>query len=118
MEKNIKDRFNDRILEQALQAYQIPVNRVKALDGFESFIYAFDTQADSGILRISHAIRRSPDLIQGELDWINYLHRGGVAAARPLPSRNDQLVELIDDGAGSSLSKPSGIGSLIGYRSQ
>jgi len=102
MEKSIKDRFNDRILEQALQAYQIPANRVQALDGFESFIYAFDTQADSGILRISHAIRRSPDLIQGELDWINYLHLGGVAAARPLPSRNDQLVELIDDSAGSS----------------
>jgi len=51
-------------------------------------------------LRISHSLRRSAALIQGEVDWINYLAAGGVAVARAVLSVRGQLVEEIDDGAG------------------
>lgn len=100
MEQRIRDRFNESILNQALKAYQIYADQIQELDGFESYIYAFQRKEEEGILRISHSIRRSPDLIRGELDWINYLHQGGVGAARPLRSVDGEWVQQLDDGVG------------------
>jgi Ser/Thr protein kinase RdoA (MazF antagonist) len=102
MEERIKNRYNPEILSQALVLYDIDPNQIQALDGFESFIYEFDHAAGSGILRISHSLRRTPNLILGELDWIQYLHAGGARVAPPKSSVNGQLVEEIDDQEGGS----------------
>lgn len=102
MEERIKKRFNKSILEKALDCYQILPEQAQPLDGFESFIFEFKTDEGPGILRISHSIRRSIELIRGELDWINYLFAGGVSVARPLPSKSGDWVETIGDGAGGS----------------
>jgi len=100
MEHRIKDRFSESILSQAREAYGIKPDDIQELDGFESYIYQFSRGEEEGILRIAHSIRRSPDLIRGELDWINYLKSGGSSVAEALISRNDNWVEEIDDGAG------------------
>jgi Ser/Thr protein kinase RdoA (MazF antagonist) len=100
MEKRITERYSPHILERASSLYSIPTGNIQALDGFESYLYAFERGAEKGILRVSHSIRRSPDLIRGELDWINYLHRGGVSVARPLLSGGGKWVEELDDGQG------------------
>lgn len=43
----------------------------------------------------------SEPLIQGEVDWINYLAGfGGVSVAKAVLSTNHRLVEAIDDGQG------------------
>ena len=102
MEDRIKKSFNKTILEKALNCYQITPEQVQPLDGFESFIYEFDTEEGSGILRISHSIRRSAELIRGELDWINYLFAGGASVACPISSKSGEWVEIIDDGVGGS----------------
>lgn len=100
MEQRIKDRFSESILSQARAAYGINPGDIQELDGFESYIYEYSRGEEEGILRIAHSIRRSPDLIRGELDWINYLKSGGSSVAEALISRNDNWVEEIDDGAG------------------
>jgi Ser/Thr protein kinase RdoA (MazF antagonist) len=51
-------------------------------------------------LRVSHSLRRSPELIAGEADWINYLADWGVPVARALESRSGRLVEAVEDGQG------------------
>jgi len=100
MENSITKLYSEKILDQALERYSIKKENTSALGGFESYIYAINRGAEQGILRIAHSIRRSPDLIRGELDWINYLYRGGVGVARPWKSDRGEWVELIDDGAG------------------
>lgn len=102
MEERIKNRFNQSILEQALDRYQISMEQIQTLDGFESFIYVFEGEDGPGILRITHSIRRSPDLIRGELDWIIYLKVGGASVAHPIPSKSGELVEIVEDGTGGS----------------
>lgn len=102
MENRIRDRYTKSILEQALECYQIPSGWVQALDGFESYIFEYDSDQGPGILRISHSFRRNPDLIRGELDWINYLDARGVSVARLIASQSRKLVEVIDDEAGGS----------------
>jgi Ser/Thr protein kinase RdoA (MazF antagonist) len=99
VEKRIKERFNDDILQEIKRRYGIRNGRIRPLDGFESFIYEFERGQGDYILRIGHSLRRSVQLIQGEVDWINYLYSDGASVARAIHSEEGMLVEQVDDGA-------------------
>src|SRR5258706_1375813 len=100
MDQQIIARYNDTILQAAMQRYDIAKDQIKFLDAVENFIYEFQHEGADYILRIGHSLRKSPALIHGEVDWINYLARGGVSVARAIHSASGQLVEAIDDGQG------------------
>ncbi|HEX9332551.1 MAG TPA: phosphotransferase [Anaerolineales bacterium] len=100
MDGQIIARFNDSILQEAMRRYGIAKDQIKPLDAFESFIYEFKREGAGYILRIGHNFRKSAALIQGEVDWINTLARGGVSVARAIPSESGKLVEAIDDEQG------------------
>ena len=97
MDRLIKDRYNDAILQEAMRRYGIAQDQIHALDAFESFIYEFERDSHGYILRISHSLRRSEALVLGEVDWINYLAAGGVSVAKAILSDSGKLVEAIDD---------------------
>lgn len=100
MDKAIRDRYSDAILHEAMARYAITADRLEPGDGFESFIYRFQRNGAPAILRITHSLRRSPELIRGEVDWINYIAAGGATVAGALLSARGELVEEIDDGQG------------------
>ena len=100
MDQQTITRFNDDILQEAMRRYGIAENQIRPLDAFESFIYEFEHDEHGYILRIGHNFRKSEALVQGEVDWINHLARGGVSVAQAIPSENGKLVEVIDDGQG------------------
>lgn len=100
MDKRIKARFNDQMLSEAMLAFGIRTDQIQILDGFESFIYEFSRGEQTYILRIGHSVRRSEKLISGEMDWINYLHRGGAGVSRPIAAVNGEFVTAIEDGCG------------------
>ncbi len=102
MEQQIRDRYRDAVLQEAKRRYGIPDGQIRPLDAFESFIYEFERGPHAYILRIGHSLRRSENLIRGEVDWINYLAEGGVSAARAILSESGNLVEAIEDGQGGS----------------
>jgi Ser/Thr protein kinase RdoA (MazF antagonist) len=97
MDQQIKNRYNDIILHEAMHRYGIADAQIRPIDAFESFIYEFKRDSQAYILRISHSLRRSEVLIQGEVDWINYLAEGGVSVAKAIHSENGKLVEAIDN---------------------
>jgi Ser/Thr protein kinase RdoA (MazF antagonist) len=100
MDGQIIARYHDSILQEAMRRYGIAENQIKPLNAFESFIYEFERGGTAYILRVGHSFRKSEALIQGEVDWINYLARGGVSVARAISSETGKLVEAIDDGQG------------------
>lgn len=100
MDPQIASRFNDQHLQAACRFYGIQPDQIELLDGFESFIYKFHRADGDFILRIGHSGRRSPDLIRGEVDWINYLAAGGASVARAILSAPGNLVETVEDGYG------------------
>jgi amicoumacin kinase len=100
MEEKIRNRFSNAILAEARQRYGIASNKIEELGGFESFIYGFEKAGTQYVLRLGHSLRRSPDLIRGEVDWINHLARGGAGVAKAVNSDAGNLVELIPDGQG------------------
>lgn len=100
MEKRIKERYHEAVLQEAMRRYDIAAGQIHLLDGFESFMYEYERDSAAYILRIAHSFRRSPALIQGEVDWINYLAAGGTSVSPAIPSANGRLVETIADGQG------------------
>lgn len=100
LEKQIKERFNNLILMKVIQSYGVRNDDIQLLDGFESFIYEFDRDGKSYILRIGHDLRRSENLIRGEVDWINYLHRGGASVSKAILTIHGDLVVAVPDDRG------------------
>lgn len=100
MDQAIKDRYSPAILAEAQRRYAIAPDRIRPLDAFESFIYAFERDEQAYILRLGHSLRRSPELIAGEADWLAFLAAHGASVARPILSANGRLVESIADAAG------------------
>jgi Ser/Thr protein kinase RdoA (MazF antagonist) len=100
MDPKIASRFNDNILHEAMRRYGIAADKITLLDGFESFIYEFTRPEGDFILRLGHSLRRTPDMICGEVDWINYLSDHGITVARAILSQSGNLVEMVDDGHG------------------
>ena len=100
MEFEIKSRYNDGILHDAMRCYDIAPDQISLLDGFESYIYEFMHNGSDYILRIGHSRRRTPEMIRGEVEWINHLADGGAGVARAIHSKANRLVEAIDDGHG------------------
>jgi Ser/Thr protein kinase RdoA (MazF antagonist) len=101
MDKRIRELYNDAILNEALARYGVTREDVRLLDGFESFIYEYEKDRESHILRISHSLHRTSDLTRGEIEWVNYLAAGGVPAARAVLSERGNLVEPLPVGDGS-----------------
>src|SRR5215211_121047 len=102
MNQLIKDRYNDTILQEAIQRYGIAKDKIHGRKAFESFIFEFERDSEPYILRLAHSFRRSEALILGEVDWINYLAEGGVSVAKAIPSEAGKLVEVIEDQQGGS----------------
>ncbi len=100
MEQRIRERYNDTILQEAMRRFGIRPDDIALLDGFESFMYAFLRQGADYVLRIGHSFRRSRAMIQGEVDWLNYLAAGRASVAGAALSQQGNLVEAIDDGLG------------------
>lgn len=100
MEQQIRDRYSDIVLQEAMRRYGIANDHIRPLKGVENFIYEFERGPQAYILRIGHSLHRSGALIQGEVDWINYLAEGGVSVARAIRSETGKLVEAVDDGQG------------------
>jgi Ser/Thr protein kinase RdoA (MazF antagonist) len=100
VEQRIKDLYNDEILQETIHRFGVSKDEIHILDSFESFIYEFKNDSGEFILRISHSIRRNEALIQGEVDWINYLADHGISVARAILSEAGNLVEAILDQEG------------------
>lgn len=98
MDARIRDYFNDKVLGEAAACFGVSIQQLNPLRGFENFIYEFEQDGKAYILRITHNSRRTKEMVEAEMHWIEYLHRGGVNCSLPLKSIHGNLVELICEG--------------------
>ncbi len=98
MLKETKEIYNDEIFHEICQRYDLIPSNVKLLDGFESFIYEFERNEKSYILRVTHSLHRSEDQIKAEVDWVNYLANGDVSVSKAVSSPAGNIVERVDSG--------------------
>jgi Ser/Thr protein kinase RdoA (MazF antagonist) len=64
----------------------------------EKSLYQFRRHGKEFILRFTHPRYIEFELIEGEVDWINYLADNGEYIPRAVPSDRGNLVEIVEEG--------------------
>jgi Ser/Thr protein kinase RdoA (MazF antagonist) len=100
MDKRVRTLYTPEILKEAQRRYGLQPEPATQLDGFESFIYMCQREGQEYVLRIMHSLQRSPESIQGELEWIEHLAAHGVAVGRGVRSPAGDWVERIPGSEG------------------
>ncbi|WP_044639938.1 phosphotransferase enzyme family protein [Risungbinella massiliensis] len=90
------DQQRIKVLEHAINQFRLDTTSPVFLGGFHNWVYETRLQDQTAIMRISHEPFHPPELILGEVLWIKNLTDQGVAACKPVPSPNGNLVEVLE----------------------
>ncbi len=94
--EKIFETHREAILSDAADRYGFDRETLNRLGSFESLVYEFRKGGREYILKITHSLHRTPELVRGELDWTAYLIGRGVDICRTVPSYKGEVVEIID----------------------
>ncbi|WP_424161605.1 phosphotransferase enzyme family protein [Bacillus amyloliquefaciens] len=101
MHKDIQAIFEeDKVLAKAGEIYGF--TKFQFIADAENYVYEIVKDNQAYILKITHTIRRTPEYILGEMEWLHHLTKGGLSAAKPIPSLNGRDVEELPDGKGGA----------------
>lgn len=101
MHKDIQAIFEeDKVLAKAGEIYGF--TKFQFIADAENYVYEIVKDNQAYILKITHTIRRTPEYILGEMEWLHHLTKGGLSAAKPIPSLNGRDVEEVPDGKGGA----------------
>lgn len=98
MERWVEDLFTDDVLTEAAGKYGVDRAKTKNLGGFENYVFEVYKDGTPYILRLTHSSHRSKSELEGELQWINYLHDNEVNVSLVHESMSGSLVEEIKTG--------------------
>ncbi|MHA2118089.1 MAG: phosphotransferase enzyme family protein [Candidatus Thorarchaeota archaeon] len=88
-------------LDEASDLYGFLVDKlVKLGGGFENKMFGFDTPELRLAVRVTPPGHKTPAEVEAEMDWLLYLAENDAPVVRVTPSRNDNLVEVVDTDAG------------------
>lgn len=96
MEKFVRELLTEKVLEKVASLYGVTKEELYYVGGFENFIYGFDREGKSYIVRISHSCHRTVDEVKAEIDFLYYLANHAANVSTPFSTVNKELVERID----------------------
>jgi len=100
------EKVNRQVLERAAALYEAARSDLRLYDdytGCQNLVYDFNRGGEAMILRISYRDDRTFELVQAEVDFVNYLADQGVRVSRAVPSQRGDLVERLDYDGGECL---------------
>ncbi|WP_209444160.1 phosphotransferase enzyme family protein [Paenibacillus ihuae] len=80
----------------AANRYGINTEELSYLGGFQNFVYEYQHNDRSYILRVTPDKHRSANQVKAELNWIMYLANNGISASLPILSANHAWAEVIE----------------------
>ncbi|UCG61816.1 MAG: phosphotransferase [Candidatus Zixiibacteriota bacterium] len=95
MEREIKAKFADSMLDETARKFGTVVDRLKFVSDSESFVFEYEKDNRLYIMRITHDSHRSYGQILTELDWLAYLSSNGVSVSVPVPSADNNIIEIV-----------------------
>ncbi len=101
MEPWIRTLFDEDVLADAGACFGAKKTELSLVGGFENFIYGFDREGESFIIRIAHTSHRTIQDTLSELDFVNHLAMHGAPVSKPVLSVDGHFVEpvLAKDGS-------------------
>lgn len=88
--------YREDILDEAARRYGVKQDDFHKQGSFESQVFEFQRNGRGYILKLTHSLHRTPELVEGELDWVRHLEDYGVSVCRPVPSKAGKMIEVID----------------------
>jgi Ser/Thr protein kinase RdoA (MazF antagonist) len=96
LDLKIKAAFTPPVKTELFQRCGVEETTAVMLDGFESFIFEGSRNGTPCIVRISHSLHRSPEMIHAEAEWIDHLAQHGLTVGRPLRGMDGELVQSLE----------------------
>jgi len=90
-----EEAWTQNILRRAAERFGADPEDLEDCNGGENHVYAFRRSGREYVLRIGHSVHRSEQLVQAEIDWVNYLASHGLPVSSPSPSLSGRWVEVI-----------------------
>lgn len=94
MEPTVSKYFNEPLIQQALNLYQLD-DHYKLMGDFENYVLEVYKDNHPFIMRFTHSSHRTFEEVCSEVDWMKYLYEQGVHIPKVLPSIHLLFVETI-----------------------
>ena len=89
------------VLEPAARLFGTTKTSLRKREDYEgcaNLVYEYECAGQPYVLRVLYRPDRSPEQVQAELHFIDYLAAGGVRVSRPIASPKGNLLEVISAG--------------------
>ena len=83
-ENEIEKYYNNDVFKHIVSELKLDFDSVKKIGGFENIIYEVEDMKCNFILRVTHESHRNIDLLNGEMEWMNFLWERGVSVPKPI----------------------------------
>ncbi|MHB1293934.1 MAG: phosphotransferase enzyme family protein [Anaerolineae bacterium] len=90
--------IDERILRAGAELFDASRDGLTFLGGMDSAVYAYERAGRRYVLRFTPTDLDHLPRIYGELEFADYLAKGGVSVAQPNMSRQSKLVETLETG--------------------
>ncbi len=97
----VDSTYRRQIAIQVAELWQGEPTSLQHVSDSENCVYSFTASEKKYFLRLTPSHHRSHRQIEAELDFIEYLHRGGVSVSLPLPSVSRRMIEPVQIGSDS-----------------
>ena len=98
MEERIKNKFTKEVISESAERYCVSKDKLVLVGNHQNYVFKANRPDGTIFIRITHKSHRNKELIQEEIEWINYLSRKGILVARPVASKNDLFIETVISG--------------------
>lgn len=95
MLKEVEKVYNDAVLQQAIQHYDLTQQQLTLIDSNTDVVHEYQRNHQAYILKLIHSSQATHNFVCGEMDWVNYLAENGLSVSRPVFSSRGNLVELV-----------------------
>ena len=95
MEPAVRALLTDSVHAGVAAAVGISPNDLRALGGFESFVYEETVRGAPRIVKATWCGRRTPEEMGAELHFVNYLADGGAPVSRAVPLVGGRLITSV-----------------------
>ena len=95
MEAYMQNELTEAVLQEAAKLYGVDPSTITKVGGFENFVFTYDKNQESYILRFVHSGHRTYDLVLAEIEFIDYLDHNDARVSTVIHSINDHIAEQI-----------------------
>jgi amicoumacin kinase len=94
----MKNQLEKSTIKKAAELYGVNFNNLTAIsEGFQNKVYSFTRNDHDYIMRVTSKGKRTHQMLNEEISWIQFMKKSGVPISGAVSSKNNQFVEDIHE---------------------